>query len=65
MASALATLSADEVDAEIETFLDVFRVPNHVHVQHARLVQLFDNVLRRHADGTYKEFRAGLDDDVD
>lgn len=65
VASALATLSADEVDAEIETFLDVFRVPNHVHVQHARLVQLFDNVLRRHADGTYKEFRAGLDDDVD
>lgn len=28
-------------------------------------MQLFDNVLWGHADGTYKEFRAGLDDDVD
>jgi hypothetical protein len=61
----LATLSADDVDTEIEAFLDVLRVADHVHVDDAVLVQLVDNRLWWHAHGRDEEFRTGVDDDVD
>jgi hypothetical protein len=65
VAAALAALGADDVDTELEAFLDVLRVADHVHVQDAVGVQLVDDSLGRHADGGHEQLGAGLDDDVD
>ena len=64
VASSFATLSADHVDAELETLLDVLGVADHVHVEDAGLVQLIDNLLGWDADGGDEETGAGLDDNV-
>ncbi|UKZ60312.1 uncharacterized protein TrAtP1_001592 [Trichoderma atroviride] len=65
VAAALTALGADDVGADVEALLDVLDVANHVHVQDAGLVQLLDDGLGRHADGTDEQLGAGLDDDVD
>lgn len=57
----LATLRADDVDAEIETFLDVFGVSNHVHVEDTCFVELLHDVRGWNADGGDEETCAGVD----
>jgi hypothetical protein len=65
VATALAALGADDVDAKLEALLDMLGVADHVHVQDAMGVQLVDDGLGRHSDGRHEELGAGLDDDVD
>jgi hypothetical protein len=65
VAAALAALCADHVDAEVEAFLDVLGVPDHVHVEDAGFVQFLDNGFGRDADGADEELGARVDDDVD
>jgi hypothetical protein len=55
VATSLASLSADDIDAEVEAFLNVLGVADHVHVEDAIGVELVDNSLRRHADGGNEE----------
>ena len=63
MAAAFAALGADHVDADVEAFLDVFGVPDHVHVEDAGFVEALYDVLWGHSDGGDEEFGAGVDDD--
>jgi hypothetical protein len=65
VASALTTLCADNVDAEVEALLDVLGVADHVHVENAGLVELLDDSFGRYTDGTDEEFGTRIDDDVD
>ena len=65
VATALTTLRADDVDAELEALLDVLGVSYHVHVEDAICVQLVHDFLGRDTDGRDKQFGAGVDDDVD
>lgn len=64
VATSLAALGADNVDAEVEALLDVLNVTDHVHVEDAVLVELINDGLGRNADGGNEELAAGLDDDV-
>lgn len=64
VAATLATLSADDIDTEVEALLDVLGVADHVHVEDAVLVELLDDVLGGDTDGGNEELGAGLDDDV-
>jgi len=63
--STLATLSADEIDAELEALLDVLGVTDHVHVEDAVLVELVNDGLGWDTNGRDEETGARLDDDVD
>ena len=65
MAASFAALGADQVGADVETFLHVLRVPDHVHVEHAGFVETLDHVLGWDADGGDEEFGAAVDDDAD
>ena len=65
VATALAALSADDVDADVEALLDVLDVADHVHVVDSMLVELVDDGLGGHTDGGDEELSALLDDDVD
>ena len=65
MATALTALGADQVGTDVEAFLDVLGVADHVHVEDAVLVQLVDDGFGRDADGGDEESGAGFDDDVD
>lgn len=49
--SSFTPLSANDVGANIETFLDVFWVADHVHVEYAGFVETVDDSFRRDADG--------------
>lgn len=60
-----ATLSADNINANVQAFLDVLRMTDHVHVQHARLVKFFHHCLGRNANGRDEKLRSALDNDVD
>lgn len=60
MAASFAALGADHVDAYVEAFLDVLRVPDHVHVENAGFVEALDDVDWGHADGGDEEFGAGI-----
>ena len=65
VAASFAALGADEVDADVETFLHVLGVPDHVHVEDAGFVQTVDDVLGGDADGGDEELGAVVDDDAD
>jgi hypothetical protein len=65
VSTALTTLCADDVDTEVEALLDVLRVTDHVHVENAVLVELFDDFLGRNANGGDKELSTRVDDDID
>lgn len=65
VATTLATLGADDVDAEVKALLDVLDVADHVHVDDAIGMELVDNSLGRHTDGRDKELGALLDNDID
>jgi hypothetical protein len=45
VSSSLTTLCANDIDAEIEAFLDVLGVADHVHVKDAGLVETVDDML--------------------
>lgn len=65
VSSTLASLCADDVDADVEALLDVLGVSDHVHVQNTGLVELLDYVLGGHTDGGNEELCARLNDDID
>lgn len=65
VATALTTLGADDVDAEVNALLDVLNVADHVHVDDAIGVELVDDGLRGHTDGRDKKLGALLNDNVD
>lgn len=65
VATTLAALGDDDVDANVEALLDVLDVTNHVHVEDAVLMKLVDNLLGGDTDGGDKDLGAGLNDDVD
>jgi hypothetical protein len=62
VATALASLCADDVNTKIEALLDVFRVANHVHVQNAGFVEAVDDMLGWDTDGGDEELGAAVDD---
>ena len=63
VAAPFAALGTDHVGADVEAFLDVLRVAYHVHIEHAVLVEAFNDVGGWNADGGDKELGAGVDDD--
>ena len=63
MAAAFAALGADHVDADVEAFLNVLGVADHVHVEDTGLVEALDNGFRGDANGGDEETGAGVDDD--
>jgi len=65
VAAALATLGADDINANVEALLDVLGVTDHVHGENTSTVQTLDDSLGRNTDGGDEELRAALDDDVD
>jgi hypothetical protein len=65
VATALASLGTDQVDADVKAFLDVLGVADHVHVEDAVFVELLDDVLGGDADGGDKELGAAVNDDLD
>jgi hypothetical protein len=65
VATALTTLGADDVDAEVNALLDVLNVADHVHIDDAIGMELVDDGLGGHTDGRDEEFGALLNDNVD
>lgn len=65
VAAALAALRADHVGADVEAFLHVLGVPDHVHVEDSGFVQALDDVFRGDAHGGDEEFGTRVDDDGD
>jgi len=65
VATTLATLGANDINAEVEALLDVLRVTDHVHIEDAVLVELLDDMLGRDTDGGDEETRPRLDHNVD
>jgi hypothetical protein len=65
VSTALASLGADDIDAEIQALLDVLGVSNHVHVENARFVESVDDVLGGNANGGDEELGPAVDDDAD
>ena len=62
MATSFTALSADYVSANIEAFLYVLWMSDHVHVEDARGMETFDDGGGGDADGRDEEFGAGVDD---
>jgi len=65
VSTTLTTLSADDICAGIQRFLNVLGVADHVHVEDSVAVESVDNVLRGDTDSGDEELSAALDDDVD
>lgn len=65
VATTFAALSADNINANVQAFLDVLRVADHVHVQHACLMEFLYHGLGRDANSRDEKLRSALDDDVD
>lgn len=63
--TALTTLGADDINADVESLLDVLGVTDHVHANDAGAVELLDDSLGGNTDGGDEELGAALDDDVD
>lgn len=63
--TALTTLGADDINANIKGLLDVLGVTDHVHAQDAGTVQLLDNSLGGNTDGGNEEASLFLDDNID
>lgn len=54
MTASFTTLSADHVNAYLKALVDVLRVADHVHVEHAGFVEALDNMDRRDTHGRDK-----------
>lgn len=64
MTTALTTLGADDINADIEGLLDVLGVADHVHAEDAGAVELLDDRLGGNTDSGDEELGAAVDDDV-
>ena len=65
MSTALAALRTNHIGADVQAFLDVLRVADHVHVEDAGLMEAFDHVRWWDADGGDEELGARGNDDFD
>lgn len=65
MSTALASLGADNIAADIQGLLDVFRVTDHVHDEDSGLMETFDNLWRRHTDSRDEKLGSTVDDGAD
>jgi len=65
VATSFARLRADDVDANVECFLDVLWVADHVHDQDPGFVKLIDDFALGYTNGRNEETRFLLDDNVD
>jgi hypothetical protein len=65
VSTALATLSANNIDAGINSLLYVLRVTYHVHDGDLGFVHLVYDIWRRDTDCADEELGTRLDDDVD
>jgi hypothetical protein len=64
VATALATLGADDINADFKALLDVLGVTDHVHGEDTGAMQTLNDVLGGNTDGGDEELRAALDDNV-
>ena len=65
VATALAALGADHVGANLDAFLHMLGVTDHVHVQDSGLVQTLHDTLRGHTHSRDEELGSAVDDDGD
>lgn len=65
MSATFSGLSTDEVDTNVQCFLNVLGVSNHVHDRNTCLVESFDNFNGRNTDGADEERGLFLDDNID
>lgn len=65
VSTGLGTLGTYDIRSHGAGFGDVFRMPDHVHVQDTVGVEFLDDVLRCDAHSGHEQFRAARDDDVD
>jgi hypothetical protein len=63
--TALTTLGADDINANIQSLLDVLGVSDHVHAEDAGTVELLDNGLGGNTDGGDEKASLLLDNDID
>ena len=61
----LTTLSANDVNANLKTLLDVLGVADHVHCEDTGFVESVDDCLGGDTNGRDKELGSALNDDVD
>jgi hypothetical protein len=62
--TALTTLGADNINANIKGLLDVLRVAYHVHAEDAGTVELIDNSLGGNTDSRDEKASLFLDDNI-
>lgn len=60
----LTTLGADNVDIKVKAFLNVLGVSDHIHVEHAVLVELLHDSTGRNTDSADEEPGAAFNDDI-
>ena len=65
MTTPFTALGTDHVCADVEAFLDVFGVADHIHIEDACFVEALNDVHGWDADGGDEEFGAGVNDDGD
>jgi hypothetical protein len=65
VSTALASLGADDINAEIQALLNVLGMSNHVHVENACFVESVDDMFRWDTNGGDEELGTAVDDDAD
>lgn len=65
MPASFSSLGTQNVHPVVQTFLDMFRVADHVHVQDSIGMQAIHDFPRRDANRAYKQPSLGFDDDID
>ena len=65
MSTTFTTLRTDEIDTDIEAFLYVLGVADHVHVEDAGAVELIYRGLGRDTDSGDEQLRSTVNDDLD
>jgi len=63
--TSFATLCANDVRTDIDAFLNVLGVADHVHVEDAVLVELVNDGFGWDPDSGDEEFGARIDNDID
>jgi hypothetical protein len=63
--TSFTTLSADQINADVEAFLDVLGVADHVHVEDASFVETVHHCLWGDTDGRDEEFNTRVDNNGD
>jgi len=65
MSTSFTALSADEVYADIKSFLDVLGMPDHVHDENSSFVEFVHCPLWRNTDGGDEKFGLFVNDNVE